>query len=138
VPGGGFARAATEERCAVSERFNGSALSPTTKRKVMSKRVQFNAVFSGQRGEFVSRALDNVHGLKRSGLATALVIKWAEGVLGEKAPAPSPRGAHWANGADPNGLTATARRLGISITELRKRLLKEGLQRMSLNGSIGK
>jgi hypothetical protein len=97
------------------------------------KKNQFATFIGGARGEFVARAFDSVPGLTRGGLTTKLIVKWAEGVLGEKAPDPSPRGRHFADGANPNGLTATARRLGIKPAELRQRLIKEALERLASN-----
>ena len=95
------------------------------------KNIQFATYITGARGEFVQRALESVPGLTRGGLASKLLVKWAEGVLGEKAPESKGPGRPFGVGADPNGLTATARRLGVSPAELRKRLVKEALERMA-------
>lgn len=101
--------------------------------KMAKKFIQYGTAICGARGEFVNRAFGSVPGLTRGGLVTKLLVKWAEGVLGERAPEPSGRGRPFAAGIDPNGLTATARRLGITPAELRKRLLKEALERMATN-----
>lgn len=100
----------------------------------MAKRNQFGFSLSGKQLEFVERALANVPGMSRGGIARRMVVKWAEGVLGEKCPESSNHERYFSRIANPNGLSATAKRMGITPAELRKRLLKEGLARMS-NGT---
>lgn len=99
----------------------------------MSKRTQFCASVTGERGSFIERAYDSVPGISRSCLTAKLLLKWAEGVLGEKAPEAPNRGRPF-GASNPNGLTAAARRLGVTPHELRKRLLKEALERMAETG----